>query len=287
MNIGGVGTSGTRSPRARVRSSVRAECRVPRHRLAASVRARAVDDVHARSRVPEADCRRCDEKPRGSPRHRKVVDSLSRSRARRSRFGETIAVGAVPRAPPAVAVSLRETRGRRRRPRPGFTRHRERRDEGAFATRPRSAGGARRARPVVPWTPPPNIAGHASLSLRTRSRPDDPPLRHAPTPSPPQVRSAIKRLCDACKIVKRKGRLYVVCDKVPKHKQRQGLATATNATATTTGSGSVAMMNKRASHLFDCAAGSHAPALTRVGGVRLLGGWMRNASANLLPRIAR
>jgi hypothetical protein len=56
MNIGGVGTSGTRSPRARVRSSVRAECRVPRHRLAASVRARAVDDVHARSRVPEADC---------------------------------------------------------------------------------------------------------------------------------------------------------------------------------------------------------------------------------------
>jgi large subunit ribosomal protein L36 len=80
--------------------------------------------------------------------------------------------------------------------------------------------------------------------------------------------------------VKRKGRLYVVCDKVPKHKQRQGLATATN--ATTTGSGSVAMMNK-----FDCAAGSHAPALTRVGGVRLLGGWMRNASANLLPRIAR
>jgi hypothetical protein len=25
--------------------------------------------------------------------------------------------------------------------------------------------------------------------------------------------------------VKRKGRLYVVCDKVPKHKQRQGLST--------------------------------------------------------------
>ena len=80
----------------------------------------------------------------------------------------------------------------------------------------------------------------------------------------------------------------MVCDKVPKHKQRQGLATATNATATTTGSGSVAMMNKRAlRHLFDCAAGSHAPALTRVGGVQLLGGWIMNASANLRPRIAR
>lgn len=147
MNIGGVGKSGTRSPRARVRSSARAECRVPRHRLAASVRARAVDDVHARSRVPEADCGRRDEKPRGSPRHRKVVDSLSRSRARRSRFGETIAVASSASGGRCVT---RETRGRRRRPRPGFTRHRERRDEGAFATRPRSAGGARRARPVAP-----------------------------------------------------------------------------------------------------------------------------------------
>jgi ribosomal protein L36 len=42
-----------------------------------------------------------------------------------------------------------------------------------------------------------------------------------------QVRSAIRRLCDGCKIVKRKGRLYVTCDKVPKHKQRQGVFTAT------------------------------------------------------------
>ena len=77
--------------------------------------------------------------------------------------------------------------------------------------------------------------------------------------------------------MKRKGRLYVVCDKVPKHKQRQGLATATN--------DGIAMKTRATS--FDCAAGVHAPALTRVGGVRLLGGWMRNASANLLPRIAR
>lgn len=162
MNIGGVGTSGTRSPRARVRSSVRAECRVPRHRLAASVRARAVDDVHARSRVPEADCGRRDEKPRGSPRHRKVVDSLSRSRARRSRFGETIAVGAVPRAPPAVAVSLE------RRAAGVDARARGLRATASAAMKVRSRPApARRAapdarvpsRPVVPWTPPPNIAG--------------------------------------------------------------------------------------------------------------------------------
>lgn len=147
MNIGGVGTSGTRSPRARVRSSVRAECRVPRHRLAASVRARAVDDVHARSRVPEADCEDVTKNREVPPG---IAKSLTRCRAVARGDRDLAKPSPSPRAPPAVAVSLRETRGRRRRPRPGFTRHRERRDEGAFATRPRSAGGARRARPVAP-----------------------------------------------------------------------------------------------------------------------------------------
>jgi ribosomal protein L36 len=42
-----------------------------------------------------------------------------------------------------------------------------------------------------------------------------------------KVRTSIKRLCEACRIVKRRGRLYVVCAKVPKHKQRQGLVTET------------------------------------------------------------
>ncbi|MBI3632221.1 MAG: 50S ribosomal protein L36 [Candidatus Vogelbacteria bacterium] len=36
-----------------------------------------------------------------------------------------------------------------------------------------------------------------------------------------KVRSSLKKLCAKCKMVKRKGCLYVVCDK-PKHKQRQG-----------------------------------------------------------------
>ncbi|MEK7093915.1 MAG: 50S ribosomal protein L36 [Patescibacteria group bacterium] len=36
-----------------------------------------------------------------------------------------------------------------------------------------------------------------------------------------QVRSSIKKRCLNCKIVRRTGRLYVVC-KNPKHKQRQG-----------------------------------------------------------------
>lgn len=36
-----------------------------------------------------------------------------------------------------------------------------------------------------------------------------------------KVRSSIKKICKDCKIVKRKGVLYVICIN-PKHKQRQG-----------------------------------------------------------------
>ncbi|HEX6977010.1 MAG TPA: 50S ribosomal protein L36 [Patescibacteria group bacterium] len=36
-----------------------------------------------------------------------------------------------------------------------------------------------------------------------------------------KVRSSIKPMCRDCKIVKRRGVLFVVC-KNPKHKQRQG-----------------------------------------------------------------
>ena len=54
------------------------------------------------------------------------------------------------------------------------------------------------------------------------------PLHHAvsraATQIPPltrgmKVRSSIKIMCDGCNIVKRKGRMYVVCSKNPKHKQ--------------------------------------------------------------------
>ncbi|KAJ3977080.1 ribosomal protein L36-domain-containing protein [Lentinula raphanica] len=37
-----------------------------------------------------------------------------------------------------------------------------------------------------------------------------------------KVRSSVKVMCDGCSIVRRKGRVYVVCSKNPKHKQRQG-----------------------------------------------------------------
>ncbi|KIK28564.1 hypothetical protein PISMIDRAFT_27568 [Pisolithus microcarpus 441] len=37
-----------------------------------------------------------------------------------------------------------------------------------------------------------------------------------------KVRSSVKVMCDGCSVVIRKGRVYVVCSKNPKHKQRQG-----------------------------------------------------------------
>jgi large subunit ribosomal protein L36 len=37
-----------------------------------------------------------------------------------------------------------------------------------------------------------------------------------------KVRSSVKKICRDCKIVRRKGRIYVICKKNPKHKQRQG-----------------------------------------------------------------
>ncbi|KAH7420304.1 hypothetical protein KP509_13G001100 [Ceratopteris richardii] len=40
-----------------------------------------------------------------------------------------------------------------------------------------------------------------------------------------KVRSSVKRLCEFCRVVKRRGRIYVLCKSNPKHKQRQGLST--------------------------------------------------------------
>lgn len=40
-----------------------------------------------------------------------------------------------------------------------------------------------------------------------------------------KVRSSVKKLCEFCRTVKRRGRVYVLCTANPKHKQRQGLST--------------------------------------------------------------
>ncbi|KAJ7783761.1 ribosomal protein L36-domain-containing protein [Mycena maculata] len=34
-----------------------------------------------------------------------------------------------------------------------------------------------------------------------------------------KVRASIKPMCEGCAVVRRKGRLYVICSKNPKHKQ--------------------------------------------------------------------
>ncbi|MFC1595015.1 50S ribosomal protein L36 [Patescibacteria group bacterium] len=36
-----------------------------------------------------------------------------------------------------------------------------------------------------------------------------------------KVRASVKIMCKKCKMVRRKGRLYIICSN-PKHKQRQG-----------------------------------------------------------------
>lgn len=36
-----------------------------------------------------------------------------------------------------------------------------------------------------------------------------------------KVRSSVKKMCDSCKLIRRHGRLMVIC-RNPKHKQRQG-----------------------------------------------------------------
>lgn len=46
-----------------------------------------------------------------------------------------------------------------------------------------------------------------------------------------KVRSSVKRMCDGCKIVRRRRKVYVICDRSPKHKQRQGFHTSALAAA--------------------------------------------------------
>lgn len=37
-----------------------------------------------------------------------------------------------------------------------------------------------------------------------------------------KVRSSVKRICEGCKVIRRRGTVRVICNKDPKHKQRQG-----------------------------------------------------------------
>lgn len=37
-----------------------------------------------------------------------------------------------------------------------------------------------------------------------------------------KVKPSVKPMCDKCKVIKRNGKVTVICSKYPKHKQRQG-----------------------------------------------------------------
>ncbi len=37
-----------------------------------------------------------------------------------------------------------------------------------------------------------------------------------------KVQASVKKRCEYCKIIRRKGKVYVICKRNPKHKQRQG-----------------------------------------------------------------
>lgn len=37
-----------------------------------------------------------------------------------------------------------------------------------------------------------------------------------------KVRTSVKPMCDKCKVIKRHGKVMVICAKYPNHKQRQG-----------------------------------------------------------------
>lgn len=94
-----------------------------------------------------------------------------------------------------------------------------------------------------------------------------------------------------------------MCDKVPKHKQRQGIATAAEANAreaTTVGVGGGAgddderhrhaQLCRDDENLWACAGNAHAPALERIPGVALAGNGLdaaRRKGGSLRPLIAR
>ncbi|AMM19808.1 MULTISPECIES: 50S ribosomal protein L36 [unclassified Frondihabitans] len=37
-----------------------------------------------------------------------------------------------------------------------------------------------------------------------------------------KVKPSVKRICEHCKVIRRNGRVMVICNSNPRHKQRQG-----------------------------------------------------------------
>ena len=80
----------------------------------------------------------------------------------------------------------------------------------------------------------------------------------------------------------------MVCDKVPKHKQRQGVCTEARADAAQGMSGWASSAEGRGGACAAHAA-AHAPAPSAVGGLTLIGNYRKHIAGgdSLRPRIAR
>ncbi len=62
------------------------------------------------------------------------------------------------------------------------------------------------------------VVGRSSLACREQANYELPTTARISTM---KVRASVKRMCDKCKIVRRRGVVRVICAN-PKHKQRQG-----------------------------------------------------------------
>ncbi|KZV95635.1 hypothetical protein EXIGLDRAFT_766079 [Exidia glandulosa HHB12029] len=62
-----------------------------------------------------------------------------------------------------------------------------------------------------------SLLARAGLALRPKS----PQLTLTPQRGY-KVRSSVKKLCDSCYTVRRRGVLFIQCSRNPRHKQRQG-----------------------------------------------------------------
>jgi large subunit ribosomal protein L36 len=47
-------------------------------------------------------------------------------------------------------------------------------------------------------------------------------LEHESEASVMKVRASVKKICDKCKVIRRRGTVRIICSANPRHKQRQG-----------------------------------------------------------------
>jgi len=54
------------------------------------------------------------------------------------------------------------------------------------------------------------------------TRPKSVPKREKPEACDMKVRASVKKICEHCKVIRRRRVVRVICSRDPKHKQRQG-----------------------------------------------------------------